>query len=146
MASAPQDRPIARAPGRPLSPHLQIWRWGPHMLVSIVHRALGVGMALVGLPLFVWWLAAAAAGADSYATFLDAFTTGDGALNLPGWMIGIGLTWAVLQHMMTGIRHFVLDAGAGYELRRNKAGAMATLVISSVLTLAFWGWLIGGRG
>ena len=115
------------------------------MLVSIVHRVLGVGMALVGAPLFVWWLAAAAGGAQSYATFLDVFTRADGALNIVGYIVGIGLTWAVLQHMMTGIRHFVLDAGAGYELKRNKQGALATLVVSSVLTIAFWAYLIGGR-
>lgn len=132
-------------PGRPLSPHLQIWRWGPHMLVSIIHRALGVGMALVGVPLFAWWLAAAAGGAESYATFLDVFTKADGALNLVGLVVGIGLTWSVLQHMMTGIRHLVLDIGAGYELRRNKAGALATLAISTVLTIAYWAYLIVGR-
>ncbi len=115
------------------------------MLVSIIHRALGVGMALVGVPLFAWWLAAAAGGANSYGTFLDVFTTASGALNVVGYVVGIGLTWSVLQHMMTGIRHLVLDTGAGYELRRNKRGALATLVISTVLTIAYWAYLIGGR-
>ncbi|MFN6934699.1 MAG: succinate dehydrogenase, cytochrome b556 subunit, partial [Tsuneonella sp.] len=43
---------------RPLSPHLQIWKWGPHMAVSILHRVTGDGMALVGLGVLVWWLAA----------------------------------------------------------------------------------------
>lgn len=115
------------------------------MLVSIIHRALGVGMALVGVPLFTWWLAAAAGGAESYATFLDVFTYSDGSLNIVGYVVGIGLTWSVLQHMMTGIRHLVLDTGAGYELRRNKAGALATMAVSSLLTLAYWAFLIVGR-
>lgn len=132
-----------RLTSRPLSPHLQVWRWGPHMLVSIIHRALGVGMALVGAPLLVWWLAAAAAGPESYAAFLDVFTTGAGALNPVGYVVAIGLTWAVLQHMMTGIRHLVLDTGAGYELRRNKLGALATMAASTLLTLLYWAYILG---
>ena len=68
MATAPN-------PARPRSPHLQVYKWGPHMLVSILHRATGSGMATVGTVLLVWWLAAAAAGAESYAEFLDSFTT-----------------------------------------------------------------------
>lgn len=124
---------------------MSIWRWGPHMLVSIVHRALGVGMALVGAPLLVWWLAATAAGAENYETFRDVFTTDAGRLNALGYVIGVGLTWALFQHMMTGIRHLVLDTGAGYELRRNKMGALATLGLSTVLTLVFWAYLLGAR-
>lgn len=132
--------PAAGRPARPLSPHLQIWRWGPHMLVSIIHRALGVGMALVGAPLLVWWLAATATGEESYGYFLSWFT-GDGWRYL-GYLLAVGLSWAVLQHMMTGIRHLVLDTGAGYELKRNKLGALATMVISTLLTIAFWAYLV----
>ena len=113
------------------------------MLVSIIHRALGVGMALVGAPLLVWWLAAAAAGQESYAAFLDVFTTEGGALNPIGYVVGIGLTWAVLQHMMTGIRHLVLDTGAGYELRRNKLGALATMAASTLLAILYWAYILG---
>ena len=51
-----------RNPARPLSPHLSIWRWGPHMAVSILHRVTGAGLAMVGLALLVWWLVAAASG------------------------------------------------------------------------------------
>ena len=133
----------SRPSARPLSPHLQVWRWGPHMLVSILHRALGVGMALVGLPILIWWLAAAAGGADSYATFLDTFTVTDGGLNVVGWVLAVGLSWALFQHMMTGIRHLVLDTGAGYELKRNKQGALATMVLSVLLTALFWAYLLG---
>ncbi|WP_419808868.1 succinate dehydrogenase, cytochrome b556 subunit [Sphingomonas sp.] len=128
---------------RPLSPHLQIWRWGPHMLVSIVHRALGVGIALVGLPLFVWWLAATASGPESYEAFVDWFTYHDGRLNIVGWVLAVGLSWAVLQHLMSGIRHLVLDTGAGYELKRNKLGAMGTFVASALLTAALWAYILG---
>jgi succinate dehydrogenase / fumarate reductase cytochrome b subunit len=111
------------------------------MLVSILHRATGSGMATVGTGLLVWWLAAIAGGAESYATFIDVFTTDTGALNVIGYVIGVGLTLSLFQHMMTGIRHLVLDTGAGYELKRNKMGALATMVASVTLTIVFWLYL-----
>ena len=58
-----------RNPSRPLSPHLSIYKWGPHMLVSILHRVTGAALATVGAAAFVWWLVAAASGAEAYATF-----------------------------------------------------------------------------
>ena len=128
----------SRNPARPLSPHLQIYKWGPHMLVSILHRATGSGMATVGTGLLVWWLAAIAGGAESYATFIDVFTTDTGALNVIGYVIGIGLTLSLFQHMMSGIRHLVMDTGAGFELKRNKMGALATMAASVALTVVFW--------
>ena len=131
----------SRNPARPLSPHLQIWRWGPHMLVSILHRATGSGMATVGTMLLVWWLAALAGGEQSYATFADTFTTSSGSLNVLGWIIGVGLTLSLFQHMMTGIRHFFLDAGAGYEITGNKRWALATIVAAAVLTVLYWLYL-----
>ena len=60
----------ARGP-RPLSPHLEIWRWGPAMLVSILHRITGNGLAFAGLGLLLWWVSALAGGPESYQTFLD---------------------------------------------------------------------------
>lgn len=111
------------------------------MAVSIAHRVTGTGMALVGAPLFTWWLASVAAGEESYATFRDIFTTDTGALNIIGWVVGVGLTYAFFEHMASGIRHLVLDTGAGYELRRNKLGALSCFVIAPILTLAFWLWM-----
>lgn len=111
------------------------------MAASIAHRATGVGMALVGAPLFTWWLASVAAGGGAYATFRDVFTTSSGALNVVGWVFGLGLTFAFFEHMATGVRHLVLDTGAGYELKRNKLGALACPVVALVLTAAFWAWM-----
>lgn len=111
------------------------------MLVSILHRVTGVGMALVGVPLFTWWVAAVASGAEAYETFRDVFTYADGRLNVVGWVVGIGLTLAFFEHMATGVRHLVLDTGAGYELRRNKLGALACMVVAVTLTAAFWLWM-----
>lgn len=108
------------------------------MLVSILHRATGSGMATVGSLLLVWWLIAIATGEQAHATFVDVFTTDAGRLNILGYVIGIGLTWSLFQHMATGIRHLVMDTGAGFELRRNRLGARATIVVSTLLTVAFW--------
>ena len=134
-----------RAAQRPLSPHLSIWKWGPHMAVSILHRATGTAMALVGAPLLVWWLAAVAAGSESYDAFRDLFTVADGGLNIIGHVLAIGLTWALFSHLANGVRHLFLDIGALFELKRNKAAATAVLIAAPVATLVLWAYLILGR-
>lgn len=123
---------------RPLSPHLTIWKWGPGMAVSIVHRVCGSGLATVGAVLLVWWLIAMSNGAAAYAKFIDLFTKQSGELNIVGYVFGIGLTFVLFQHMASGIRHFFLDAGDNFELKANKASAYATFVVSVLATLAFW--------
>lgn len=125
-----------RNPARPLSPHLSIWRWGPHMAVSILHRMTGAGLATVGLALLVWWLVAAARGAEAYATFAG-WATWKWALFL--W---VPLSWAFWQHLMTGLRHFVMDIGAGFELRTNKTWAILTMVFALLLTAATWAVIV----
>jgi len=90
--------------------------------------------------LLVWWLVALAGGAASYARFVDLMTSDStGRLNLIPAIILIGLTWSFLQHMCSGIRHLLLDTGAGYELKVNKTGALATLAVSILLTVLIWG-------
>jgi succinate dehydrogenase / fumarate reductase cytochrome b subunit len=125
-----------RNPSRPLSPHLTIWKWGPHMLVSILHRVTGVGLAVVGGIVFVWWLVAAASGPDAYATF-QSWASWKWALIVP-----IGLTWAFFQHLFSGLRHFVMDIGVGFELRTNRLWSIATVVGSVLLTILMWVWII----
>jgi succinate dehydrogenase / fumarate reductase cytochrome b subunit len=131
----------ARNVNRPLSPHLQVWKWGPHMTVSILHRVTGSGMATVGMVVLLWWLGALAGGADSYAAFMNLLTVESGAPNIAGYILGIGLTLSFFQHMMSGIRHFVLDTGAAYELQANRRFAILTMVVSVFLTVALWGYL-----
>lgn len=117
---------------RPLSPHLTIWKWGPHMLVSILHRITGDGMALLGIPVLLWWLGALAAGPEAYATFQEQ------ASSWYGMVVLVGLSWAFFNHLCSGIRHFVLDMGAGYELDTNKRWSVLSIVIAVVLTVGFW--------
>ncbi len=121
---------------RPLSPHLQIWRWGPHMLTSILHRVSGDGMALVGLGVLVWWLGALASGPAAYETF-------SGFMSSPiGYVVMVGLTWAFFTHLMSGLRHFVLDIGAGYELNSNRMWSIASPIIAILLTSALWSYIL----
>ena len=114
------------------------------MLVSILHRATGSGMATVGTLLLVWWLAAIASGPGAYATFLDVFTLSSGRLNVLGWIVGVGLTFALFQHMMSGLRHLILDTGAAFELKTNRLLAVLTMVFSILLTAGFWLYLTMG--
>jgi succinate dehydrogenase / fumarate reductase cytochrome b subunit len=128
-----------RNPSRPMSPHLTIWKWGPHMLVSILHRVTGGGLATVGILALVWWLAAAATSEEYYDYFLGHATSWYGVV------IGIGLTWALFQHTLSGVRHFVMDMGAGYELSTNKFWATMTVVGAAVLTVLLWLYILGVR-
>ena len=129
---------MARNTNRPLSPHLTIWKWGPHMLVSILHRGTGVALSVAGLALLTWWLLAIAGGGDSYSDFKAAAT------HPLGIFVLFGLTWAFFQHTASGIRHLVMDVGAGFELNTNKKMAYATLAASFLLTLALWAYILLG--
>lgn len=145
---------MASASQRPMSPHLQIWKWGAHMAVSITHRATAFILASAGLMLLVWWLMAISGGAESYALFqtwvVDAgegTSEGGGGLAVAvNWLfrlVGLGLLWSFFQHMASGIRHLVLDVGAGYELKTNRTWSWATYFISitlTVLTVLFVVW------
>jgi succinate dehydrogenase / fumarate reductase cytochrome b subunit len=121
---------------RPLSPHLSIWKWGPHMAVSILHRVTGGGMAVVGLFVLLWWLGALASGPDYYASFAEW-------LGSPfGLVILIGLTWAFFNHAASGLRHFVLDTGAGYDLDTNRNFSWVSMAAGVVLTAAVWAYIL----
>ncbi|MDP8993854.1 MAG: succinate dehydrogenase, cytochrome b556 subunit [Pseudomonadota bacterium] len=125
-----------RDPSRPLSPHLTVWKWGPHMIVSILHRISGAGLAVIGAAVLVWWLYALAAGPEAYASFTGWAT------HWAGIVIAVGLSWAFFQHTLSGIRHFVLDIGAGYELSTNKFWSLAVLIGALVLTAALWAYIL----
>ncbi|MBV1916782.1 MAG: succinate dehydrogenase, cytochrome b556 subunit [Sphingomonadaceae bacterium] len=121
---------------RPLSPHLQIWKWGPHMVVSILHRVTGNGLAVGGLAVLLWWLGALASGPEAYATFSEH------ASAWYGMVVLVGISWAFFNHMASGIRHFVLDIGAGYELGANRLWSILSPLLGVALTAAFWALLL----
>ena len=95
-------------------------------------------MAIVGGIVLTWWLFAVSAGQESYETFRAVATS------IPGYIVLVGLSWAFFQHMLSGLRHFVLDAGAGYELDTNNRWAAILPVLGVLLTAAFWAiiWLL----
>jgi succinate dehydrogenase / fumarate reductase cytochrome b subunit len=124
---------------RPVSPHITIWRWGPHMLVSILHRATGTALSIAGLGILTWWLMAVAQGPGAYERFTKVAT------HPLGLVVLVGLTWSFFQHLLSGIRHLAMDSGAGFELGVNKRFAILTLVGSVVLTAALWAYLLGYR-
>lgn len=130
---------MARNRSRPLSPHLTIWKWGPHMAISILHRVTGNGLATAGVMGVIWWLMAAATGPEAYADFIQCATSPI------GYLVMIGISWFFFQHMMSGIRHWVLDMGAGYELNTNKTWSLVIPVLSTLATIALWATIFAGK-
>ena len=120
---------IPKSAERPLSPHLQIYRGGLTMFMSIIHRITGVAL-YAGTLLLVWWLTAAATS-DQYFDMVQAvFGSWIGKLVL------FGFTWALIHHTLGGIRHLVWDVGHGFDLKDVEMGARLTLAGSIILTLS----------
>ena len=116
---------------RPLSPHLQVYRWQWTMAYSILHRATGVGLS-VGTLYLAWWLLALASGPEAFAAVSDFSGTIIGRLLLFGW------TWALFYHRANGIRHLFWDAGMGFELEDAARSGHMVVVFSVVATVALW--------
>ena len=109
------------------------------MAVSIIHRVTGNGLATAGALGLIWWLMAAAAGPEAFATFVYCATSPI------GYLVMAGLSWFFFQHLFSGLRHFVLDMGAGYELKTAKIWSIMTFVLSTLATLAFWAAICTGK-
>ena len=118
--------------GRPLSPHLSIFRWPITMALSILHRVTGVALA-VGLLVFASWLMAASGSADYYEIIAGLLGSPPGKLLLIGWSA------AFFLHLANGIRHLIWDAGYGFEKSQASSSGWFVVVITVVLTAAFWG-------
>jgi succinate dehydrogenase / fumarate reductase cytochrome b subunit len=119
---------------RPLSPHLQVYRWQWTMALSILHRITGVALGLGSL-LLVYWLTAAATGPEAYARaqgFIGSWL---------GLLLLFGFSLALFYHLANGIRHLFWDAGRGFELKTAYASGIAVLVAAVVLT--GFAWVIG---
>ncbi|MGO4707092.1 succinate dehydrogenase, cytochrome b556 subunit [Microvirga sp. 2MCAF38] len=121
----------AKSTPRPLSPHLQIYRWSWTMAMSVFHRATGMALYF-GIALFAIWLVALATGPRAFDTVQWFFGSPLGLLIL------LGYTWVLMHHMLGGIRHFVWDLGYGMEREQRIGMARLTLIASIALTLAIW--------
>jgi succinate dehydrogenase / fumarate reductase cytochrome b subunit len=109
------------------------------MLVSILHRATGIALSIAGLALLTWWLGALAQGQEAYANFSKMASSPIAIVVL------VGLTWSFFQHLLSGIRHLVMDSGAAFELGINKTLAILTMVGSLLLTALVWFYILGVR-
>ncbi|MCG6203970.1 succinate dehydrogenase, cytochrome b556 subunit [Rhodopseudomonas sp. HC1] len=116
---------------RPLSPHMQTYRWSLTMTMSIVHRATGIAL-YSGTLLLAWWLIACAAGPAAYAN-IQAFTG-----SWIGRLILFGYTWALMHHLLSGVRHFVWDLGYGFKTADREWLTWAALIGGIVLTVLLW--------
>lgn len=125
---------------RPLSPHLQVYRWQITMLTSILHRATGIVLS-VGALLLTCWLVAVAIGGEHYARVAAIITHPAGQAFLFLWSI------AFFYHFANGIRHLLWDAGWGFEIKRMYASGYTVFAFIVAATAITW-WLawdkIGG--
>jgi len=119
------------SPVRPLSPHLQIYRWQLTSVLSILHRLTGLALA-VGTFLLVYWLVATAAGPAAFALAQELVGSILGRLLLFGWTV------ALFYHLANGIRHLLWDAGRGFELRTAYASGWAVVIAAVALSLITW--------
>lgn len=124
---------------RPLSPHLQVYRWQLTSVLSILHRATGVALSL-GTILLVWWLVAAATGPEAYAGMQRFLGSWIGLVLLFGWSL------ALFYHLCNGIRHLWWDTGRALDLRSVYAGGWAVLAATVVLTAISWAIAISTWG
>ena len=114
---------------RPLSPHLQVYRFS--LLMALEQRFTG-GALYVGTLIVAWWLVALASGPGALALWQMVF------LNPLGLLVLFGYTWALFHHMMGGIRHLVWDTGARLDVASAKSTAAMGVAAALVLTILVW--------
>jgi succinate dehydrogenase / fumarate reductase cytochrome b subunit len=117
--------------GRPLSPHLSVYRWPIMMTLSILHRMTGVALS-IGLIALVVWLEAVAFGASSYESLGGWMSSGIGQILLLGWC------FSFFFHLSNGVRHLFWDAGRGFEKSQVNASSWMVIVATIVLTAGYW--------
>ena len=124
-----QDNKAVRE--RPLSPHLQVWRWHITMWSSILHRV--TGCALYGTILIAaGWAIALASGPFTYAAYL-------GYVGSPlGKLVLFGATVSIFFHLANGIRHLMWDAGEGLNPKTADMTAAAAIAFSIAASAAVW--------
>ena len=116
---------------RPLSPHLQVYRWQITMTMSILHRVTGT-ILVVGAFAFAWWLLALAAGGEAYANAAECLASPLGKLFL------FGFSLSLVYHLLNGIRHLLWDAGWGFEIPEFYASGWTVAALTVVFTLILW--------
>lgn len=121
---------------RPLSPHLQVYRWEITMFLSILHRATGAALAVGALALTLWLVAVLQTG-DTFTLFYRF------AKSPVGVVVSYGFMFALVFHFLNGMRHLVWDAGVGFSTRAAKLSGWCVLILSFVLTSVLWNYAAG---
>ncbi|MFM9863763.1 MAG: succinate dehydrogenase, cytochrome b556 subunit [Micropepsaceae bacterium] len=116
---------------RPLSPHIQIYKWPVTMGTSILHRITGVGLG-IGTLVLAWWLVAASLGPDAYAVFETA------AFHWFGRFVLFGFSLALVYHALNGVRHLAWDMGYGFKVETASLSGLIVYGATVVVTLAVW--------
>lgn len=116
---------------RPLSPHLQVYRWPVSMALSILHRVTGVALG-VGTLMLTWWLVAATGSDDAFDRAQWFMGSAIGLLLLFGWSV------AMIFHFFSGIRHLVWDAGFGFDSPTYNTTGWGVLIATGVCTVLVW--------
>ncbi len=124
---------------RPLSPHLQIYKPQINMVMSILHRITGAAL-YVGTLLVAWWLVAAASSPE-YFSFVNGLLA-----TWPGMIVIVGFSWALIHHLLGGLRHFIWDTGTGLDIATVDLLSWSTIVLSVLLTGALWLYIACERG
>lgn len=116
---------------RPMSPHVQVWKWHLTMASSILHRFTGIGN-YIGIVLVIAWLFATAVGPDLYEPLAGLIGS------IWGQLILFGFTLSVSYHLLNGLRHLVMDAGQGYTPKLASLTAGLVIVLAAVMAVAIW--------
>ncbi|WP_374555974.1 succinate dehydrogenase, cytochrome b556 subunit [Thermomonas sp.] len=124
---------------RPLSPHLQVYRWQVQMASSILHRITGTILA-IGALAFVYGLLALAGGPQRWAAFADCLA---GPL---GKFLLLGFSWALAYHLINGVRHLLQDGGLGFSVPDFVRSSWISIIGSIVLTAIGWGIVLSHWG
>jgi len=116
---------------RPLSPHLQAYKWTPSMAGSILHRVSGVALS-AGALMLACWLVAAATSDVAYDGVSSFLRSPFGVLLLLGWVA------ALWYHFCAGLRHLFWDAGLGFDKAVTNRNTTLIYLATAVLTLLTW--------
>jgi succinate dehydrogenase / fumarate reductase, cytochrome b subunit len=135
MAKQAPKAPAAR----PLSPHLQIYRWPVTMATSIAHRATGIALA-AGTLVVAWWLCALAAGPQYYDIFSVA------ARHPFGQLVLFGFAWSLAFHLVNGIRHLAWDIGLGFNVHTANRTGVGAVALSLLLAVAIFAYAHAAKG
>lgn len=124
---------------RPLSPHLQIYKWQVQMVTSILHRATGIALA-VGTLLVVWALLSIASGEAAFDQFKICMGSPLGIVLLVGW------SWALFYHLCNGVRHLLQDTGMGFAIPQFVRSSWLSVIVSLVLVIVVWAYVLTTGG